>query len=223
VSDRFGLKPRRFAVLTLHRPANVDDTERLALILARLEPVAREYPIMFPVHPRTARRIAESGLTGRAAYLTRTDPLGYLDFLALMDHAACVLTDSGGIQEETTILGVPCFTLRDNTERPITIEQGTNTLVGRNRHRILECVDDVLVTGGSAERIGWGDWGEAVVLSFRYTHPRTGADVEIRQAVRVPRDLPFDLTIGARLALVCWGVMPSGMLRHPVLLSPDQR
>ena len=73
------------------------------------------------------------------------------------------------------------------------------------------------MTGGSAERIAWGDWGEAVMLEFRYTHPRTGADVEIRQAVRVPRDLPFALRIGERVPLVCWGVMPSGMLRHPVL------
>ena len=76
---------------------------------------------------------------------------------------------------------------------------------------------EVLVTGGSAERIGWADWGEAVMLAFRYTHPRSGADVEIRQAVRGPRNLPFDLRIGERVALVCWGVMPSGMLRHPVL------
>jgi hypothetical protein len=79
---------------------------------------------------------------------------------------------------------------------------------------------DVVVTGGSAERV---HWGEAVMLAFRYTHPRTGADVEIRQAVRVPRDRPFDLTSGVRLELVCWGVMPSGMLRHPVLVSTDRR
>ena len=81
---------------------------------------------------------------------------------------------------------------------------------------------DVLMTGGSAECIAWGDWGEAVMLAFRYTHPRRGAEVEIRQAVRVPRDLAFDLRIGERVGLVCWGVMPSGMLRHPVLrvLSP---
>jgi len=78
---------------------------------------------------------------------------------------------------------------------------------------------EVVVTGGPAERVRWGDWGEAVMLAFRYTHPRTGAEVEIRQAVRVPRDLPFDLTIGARLALICWGVMPSGLLRHPVLIA----
>jgi ATP-dependent DNA ligase len=82
---------------------------------------------------------------------------------------------------------------------------------------------DVVVTGGSTDRIRWGDWGEAVMLAFRYMHPRTGVDVEIRQAVRVPRDLPFDLRIGAHLALVCWGVMPSGVLRHPVLLCPTCR
>ena len=76
---------------------------------------------------------------------------------------------------------------------------------------------DVVVTGGSAERVRWGDWGEAAMLAFRYTHPRTGADVAIRQAVRVPRDLPIDLNIGEHVELVCWGVMPSGMLRHPVL------
>ena len=82
---------------------------------------------------------------------------------------------------------------------------------------------EVVVTGGSAERVRWGDWGEAVMLAFRYTHPRTGTDVEIRQAVRVPRDLAFDLRIDNRLELVCWGVMPSGMLRHPVLVSTDRR
>ncbi len=76
------------------------------------------------------------------------------------------------------------------------------------------------MTGGSAERIAWGDWGEVVMLEFRYAHPRTGADVAIRQAVRVPRAEPFALTVGARVTLVCWGVMPSGMLRHPVLLAP---
>jgi hypothetical protein len=79
----------------------------------------------------------------------------------------------------------------------------------------------VVVTGGSAERVRWGDWGEAVMLAFRYTHPRTGADVAIRQAVRVPRDLPFALTIDECVTLVCWGVMPSGMLRHPLLMPSD--
>lgn len=153
VSCRFGLEHRRFAVLTLHRPANVDDAERFVQILTHLERLAREFPVMFPVHPRTARRIAENGLTARAACLTCTDPLGYLDFLALMDHAACVLTDSGGIQEETTVLGVPCFTLRDNTERPITIEQGTNTLVGADARDLTAAFGEFRRTGGKRGRI----------------------------------------------------------------------
>ena len=130
VAARFGVKQRKYAVLTLHRPGNVDEAANFSRILDRLEPVARKLPILFPVHPRTARRVAENELEQRVSFLKRTEPLGYLDFLALMDHAAIVLTDSGGVQEETTVLGVPCFTLRDNTERPVTIAQGTNTLVG---------------------------------------------------------------------------------------------
>lgn len=153
VRNRFGLEERRFAVLTLHRPANVDGAESFAQILARLEPLAREFPILFPIHPRTARRIAENGLEERAAFLTRTDPLGYLDFLALMDHAAFALTDSGGIQEETTVLGVPCFTLRDNTERPVTIEQGTNTLVGADARDLSAAFAEFRRTGGKRGRI----------------------------------------------------------------------
>jgi hypothetical protein len=85
----------------------------------------------------------------------------------------------------------------------------------------LKLTLEVVVTGGSTERVCWGDWGEAAMLAFDYTHPRTGADVEIRQAVRIPRDLPFDLRVGQRLPLVCWGVMPSGLLRHPVVLPRE--
>jgi UDP-N-acetylglucosamine 2-epimerase (non-hydrolysing) len=127
---RFRVEEKGYALLTLHRPANVDDPTRLSMILERLAPLARDRRVLFPVHPRTARRLTEAGLEPKAAFLERFEPLGYLEFLGLMDHADFVLTDSGGIQEETTILGVPCFTLRDNTERPITISQGTNTLVG---------------------------------------------------------------------------------------------
>jgi UDP-N-acetylglucosamine 2-epimerase (non-hydrolysing) len=130
VSGRLSLGDRGYSVLTLHRPANVDAADALARILSRIEPVAAEYPVVFPVHPRTARRMKESGIEPPAGSVKLVEPLGYLEFLALMDHAALVLTDSGGIQEETTVLGVPCFTLRDNTERPVTITQGTNTLVG---------------------------------------------------------------------------------------------
>jgi UDP-N-acetylglucosamine 2-epimerase (non-hydrolysing) len=130
IHARLGVDDRRFALLTPHRPSNVDEPAALARILERLQPVANRYPILFPIHPRTARRIADSGLESDARFLRCIEPLGYRDFLALMDHAALVLTDSGGIQEETTVLGVPCFTLRDNTERPITIREGSNRLVG---------------------------------------------------------------------------------------------
>ena len=153
VRARFRLEERRFAVLTLHRPANVDRPEAFSKILDGLKPIAQKFPILFPVHPRTARRISENGLEKPASFLTLVEPLGYLDFLALMDHAALVLTDSGGIQEETTVLGVPCFTLRDNTERPITIEQGTNTMVGADARGVAAAFAEFLRTGGKRGRI----------------------------------------------------------------------
>jgi len=124
-----GVEERRYALLTLHRPANVDDPAKFRHILENLRIVAEDMPVVFPAHPRTARRIAEAGLESETAFLRRTEPLGYLEFLAAMDHAALVLTDSGGIQEETTILGVPCLTVRPNTERPITVTHGTNRLL----------------------------------------------------------------------------------------------
>lgn len=138
VRDAFGLEERGYALLTLHRPANVDDAGQFRRILENLRIVAKDMPIVFPAHPRTARRILEAGLEKETSFLRRTEPLGYLEFLAAMDHAALVLTDSGGIQEETTILGVPCFTLRDNTERPITVAEGTNTLVGADGSGLAE-------------------------------------------------------------------------------------
>ncbi len=150
---RFRLEHRGFAVLTLHRPANVDSPDAFSRILDRLRPIASKFPILFPVHPRTARRIAENGLEEKASFLAAVEPLGYLEFLALMDHAALVLTDSGGIQEETTILGVPCFTLRDNTERPVTVEQGTNTLVGADGAALPAAFEEFLRAGGKKGRI----------------------------------------------------------------------
>jgi UDP-N-acetylglucosamine 2-epimerase (non-hydrolysing) len=138
VRGAFGLEERGYALLTLHRPANVDDAGQFRRILDNLRTVAKDLPIVFPAHPRTARRISEAGLEKETSFLRRTEPLGYLEFLAAMDHAALVLTDSGGIQEETTILGVPCFTLRDNTERPITVAEGTNTLVGADGSGLAE-------------------------------------------------------------------------------------
>jgi UDP-N-acetylglucosamine 2-epimerase (non-hydrolysing) len=124
---RLGVEPGSYVLVTLHRPALVDGP-LLGETVARLAALAREIPVVFPVHPRT-RKMME-GLEPDAPGLLLTDPLGYLDFLSLIADARAVLTDSGGIQEETTYLGIPCFTLRDNTERPVTIRAGTNTLLG---------------------------------------------------------------------------------------------
>lgn len=135
-----GLEAGEYAVLTLHRPSNVDVPEVLSGILDALRRIQQDIPILFPAHPRTVGRIAEFGfgdLLAAAPNLRVTEPLGYLEFLDLMIHACLVLTDSGGIQEETTILDVPCLTLRENTERPVTIVEGTNTLVGVDPERIV--------------------------------------------------------------------------------------
>jgi len=129
-----------YAVLTLHRPSNVDEPNTLGRILDALEEIGDRLPIIFPVHPRTLKMIDELRLTERvskATGLRLTDPLGYLDFLSLYSGARLVLTDSGGIQEETTVLGIPCLTLRENTERPITVTMGTNTIVGTDPERII--------------------------------------------------------------------------------------
>lgn len=138
VRDRFPIAPGRFAVLTLHRPSNVDHRETFERILAALKAIAKQMPIVFPVHPRTRARLAEFGLEDAFEGFVLTDPLGYLDFLALTSNARIILTDSGGLQEESTALGIPCLTLRENTERPVTITEGTNRLVGTETARILD-------------------------------------------------------------------------------------
>ena len=153
VSARHGIADRAYAVLTLHRPANVDDPDILGRLLDRIRPLADRMPIVFPIHPRTRRRIEEHGLQERLRGFQLVDPLGYLEFLALTSHAGCVLTDSGGIQEETTVLDVPCFTLRDNTERPVTITEGTNTLVGADGRDLPQALDDFFRTGGKRGRV----------------------------------------------------------------------
>jgi UDP-N-acetylglucosamine 2-epimerase (non-hydrolysing) len=131
--SRNGL-PERYALVTLHRPANVDDGETLERILRSLVDVSRELAVVFPAHPRTRAKIAEFAL--KTDQLRVLDPLPYVDFLALQARAAVVITDSGGIQEETTYLGVPCLTVRENTERPITAEVGTNVLVGSDPEKL---------------------------------------------------------------------------------------
>lgn len=140
VVDNLGLQRREYTLVTLHRPSNVDNPENLAEIMAALNEMAQRQAVVFPVHPRTRLRLEQLGLGARRVQLI--DPLGYLDFLALMDSAAVVLTDSGGIQEETTFLGVPCLTVRSTTERPITVTHGTNRLVASNRKAILDAVND---------------------------------------------------------------------------------
>lgn len=136
MASQLELEPRAYGVVTLHRPANVDDAAALGQILGALAEISRELPLVFPVHPRTRSRL--QSLDAAPDHRIRLlEPLSYLEFLSLMSDAAAVFTDSGGIQEETTVLGIPCFTLRDNTERPITIEQGTNVLAGTGKQSIL--------------------------------------------------------------------------------------
>lgn len=144
-----------YGVITLHRPSNVDHAPVLAELLTTLGAVADRLPLVFPLHPRTAARIDGFGLRGllERPGIHCLPPLGYLEMLGLMREARVVLTDSGGIQEETTALGVSCLTLRENTERPITVEEGTNTVVGRSRQAILAALDEILTSGGKAGRI----------------------------------------------------------------------
>ncbi len=131
VLERLGVKPRAYVALTLHRPSNVDDAEALARLGTAIARIQEEIEVVFPVHPRTRHRLESfNGQASRLSGLRLAEPLPYLDFLHLMANARCVLTDSGGIQEETTALGVPCLTLRANTERPITVTCGTNRVVG---------------------------------------------------------------------------------------------
>jgi UDP-N-acetylglucosamine 2-epimerase (non-hydrolysing) len=144
-----------YVLLTLHRPSNVDDPVVLRRLLETLRTISEQVPLVFPVHPRTRARIEEAGLDGLldTRRIVQLQPLGYLEMLGLMRHARLVLTDSGGLQEETTALGIPCITLRENTERPITVEQGTNTVVGTDADRILAAVADVIQTGGKRGRV----------------------------------------------------------------------
>jgi UDP-N-acetylglucosamine 2-epimerase (non-hydrolysing) len=143
-----------FGLLTLHRPANVDDPQVLTRLLTTLTGISQQTPLVFPVHPRTRARITAAGLDPllTSGNILLLPPQGYLEMLGLMRDARLVLTDSGGIQEETTALGVPCLTLRESTERPITVEQGTNTIVGTDPDVILKAYSDILSSGGKVGR-----------------------------------------------------------------------
>jgi len=145
--EQLGLAGTDYALLTLHRPSNVDMSDSFGRILDALEAISAQLPIVFPVHPRTKKTIAELGLSERVESIKElriVEPLGYLDFLNLSSSARLVLTDSGGIQEETTALGIPCITLRENTERPITVEMGTNVVVGTDTSKIISAATSAL-------------------------------------------------------------------------------
>ncbi|MCX6349458.1 MAG: UDP-N-acetylglucosamine 2-epimerase (non-hydrolyzing) [Candidatus Aureabacteria bacterium] len=155
VLQELKLKPRSYAVLTLHRPESTDDKEMLGKALEAVAAASALIPVVYPVHPRTAKRIEEFGLTERllAAGIRTIPPLGYLDFLKLMTHARLVLTDSGGIQEETTVLKVLCLTLRNETERPVTVTEGTNVVVGLDRGKVARETAKILKWKGKKGRI----------------------------------------------------------------------
>ncbi|WP_334223960.1 non-hydrolyzing UDP-N-acetylglucosamine 2-epimerase [Thiosocius teredinicola] len=145
----------RFGVLTLHRPSSVDDPETLKHLVRLFVELSEKLPLVFPVHPRTHQRLQAAGLLEQllASGIVVAEPLGYLEMLGLMLDAELVITDSGGLQEETTALGVPCLTIRENTERPITVSEGTNTVVGVDEAAIRTEFDRVLTTGGKRGRV----------------------------------------------------------------------
>jgi UDP-N-acetylglucosamine 2-epimerase (non-hydrolysing) len=152
--------PDRYTLVTLHRPSNVDASRTLLTIVGALDEISCHLPVFFPIHPRTRQRLNGSYSNGQTSpalalnlNLHLLEPLGYLDFLALQQHATLVITDSGGIQEETTFLGIPCLTMRDNTERPITVTMGTNTLIGQDINRLKSEVTNVLAGKGKQGRV----------------------------------------------------------------------
>jgi UDP-N-acetylglucosamine 2-epimerase (non-hydrolysing) len=155
VLGRLGVEPRQYALCTLHRPSNVDTPEAAANTVSVVQAMAERIRVILPLHPRTKSKLADFALLSsleRSDRISVLDPLGYLDFLALMDSARFVLTDSGGIQEETTVLGVPCLTFRDNTERPITVTEGTNLVVGTDPDRVAMAVDAALADNSKHSR-----------------------------------------------------------------------
>jgi UDP-N-acetylglucosamine 2-epimerase (non-hydrolysing) len=170
VAAKYGLTPRGYGVVTLHRPSNVDHKEQLTLILERLLAVAQRVPLVFPVHPRTRQRLEEFGLTDRlerCEAITLLEPLAYVQFMGLVVDCGLAITDSGGIQEETSYLGIPCLTLRDNTELPITVTAGSNRLI--KPHQLEGAVAEALQGAAQAKPIPlWdGRTAERVVERLR--------------------------------------------------------
>lgn len=155
-AQHFEWKHGRYGLVTLHRPSNVDHPDKISSIMNTLIDISHQMPIIFPVHPRTRQRLEDLNLSTQNSRVHLIDPLGYLDFLALQCHATLVITDSGGIQEETTYLGLPCLTVRGNTERPVTINMGTNVLVGQDMDQLKAMVRQILS----------GDWKQGQKIPF---------------------------------------------------------
>ncbi|MFT3765339.1 MAG: UDP-N-acetylglucosamine 2-epimerase (non-hydrolyzing) [Minicystis sp.] len=197
VLARLGLRARGYAVATLHRPANVDTAEALAATLDALAVVAARIPVIFPVHPRTVARVEALGAAPRVRAtqnLFPVTPLGYDDFVTLLSDARLVVTDSGGIQEETTVLGVPCLTLRTSTERPITVSEGTNVVVGMDPGRIAREVEAILAGRAKRGRIpeGWdGRAGERIAESVALFLDGTPPARRSRIPVPPPESVPW--------------------------------
>ena len=175
ILDQLQLQPGGYAVMTLHRPSNVDEKKVFAGILKSVHQISKQLKIVFTVHPRTRSRIEEFGLEESVKSLVLLEPQPYLDMVRLMSQAKLVLTDSGGMQEETTVLGVPCLTLRENTERPITLDEGTNTLVGTSPEAIIREAEHIIKTGGKQGRCPelWdGCAAERIVRFLEQWQPR---------------------------------------------------
>ena len=176
ILDDLNLQEKKYAVATLHRPANVDDGETLSRIISVLQIIGQDTPVVFPIHPRTRQRLESWNIQTDPTLIKFIYPLGYLDFLKLVASASVVLTDSGGIQEETTILKIPCLTLRENTERPCTIEIGSNQLVGTDPEKILAAYQAVRRGTGKSGNIPplWdGSASERIISVLAITKNQT--------------------------------------------------
>jgi UDP-N-acetylglucosamine 2-epimerase (non-hydrolysing) len=169
ILEKLQLKAKEYGAITLHRPSNVDNPEKLGQIVSAFEDIQKEMKLVFPMHPRTRNNIKDTELESRLLSMENvilTEPIGYLDFLHLMSNAGLVMTDSGGIQEETTILGVPCMTLRENTERPVTITEGTNRLVEITKEKIMSAYTKIVNkdrTTGKKPKLWDGKAAERIV------------------------------------------------------------
>ena len=178
ILSSLSLEKRRYAVVTLHRPSNVDSKKGIENVMAILGDIQRKIPVVFPLHPRTRKNLKRFGMLGRIKKMKQliiTDPLGYVDFLNLMANSRLVLTDSGGIQDETTILGIPCITLRENTERPVTLTRGTNLIVSIHRDKVAKSLVSILGKRKRRMRIPplWDGKAAARIITILLTSKRS--------------------------------------------------